>query len=149
MRTLTDIIPAREFTDISDEIPSSDQLEEPFLPTLPDGTTVVPGQRVYGKKTVAPEDWRTIHRSTPLGLSGQSSSTFGPPSSPPLTSSGPSPSSRPTASTAPRPEPIFEDDDDKGAVNDYGDGDGEDGSRDAPPVPHPHETESKLLKSST
>ena len=158
-KSLTDIIPAREFTDISDEIPSPDQLEEPFLPPLPDGTTIVPGQRVYGKKTVAPEDWRTIHRSTPLGLSGQSSSTYGPgldrapgfvaPSSPPLTNSGPSSASRPTTSTAPRPEGIFDDDDDNGAVNDYGDGDGEDGLRDAPPVPHPEETESKRLKSST
>ena len=54
------------------------------------------------------------------------------------------------ASTAPRPEPIFEgDDDDNGAVKDFGDGDGEDGLDDAPPVPHPDETESKCLKSST
>ena len=77
-KTLTDIIPEREFTDISDEIPTRDQLEEPLLPPLPDGTTVVPGQRVYGKKSVPPEDWRQIHRSTPLGLRGQSSSTYGP-----------------------------------------------------------------------
>ena len=155
-KNLTDIIPAREFTDISDEIPSPDQLEEPFLPPLPDGTTVVPGQRVHGKKTVAPEDWRTIHRSTPLGLSGQSSSTFGPgldrtpgfvaPSSPPLTNSGPSSASRPMPSTAPRPASVFGDDDND-AVNDYGEGDGDGGSRDAPPVPHPDETESKRLKS--
>ena len=153
-RSLTDIIPAREFTDISDEIPSPDQLEEPMLPPLPDGTTVVPGQRVYGKKTVAPEDWRTIHRSTPLGLRGQSSSTYGPgldrapgflaPSSPPMVNSGPSSSSRPTTTTAPRP--IELDDGEDVAVNDYGDGDGDNGSHDAPPVPHPDETAPKRPK---
>ena len=153
-KTLTDIIPEREFTDISDEIPTRDQLEEPLLPPLPDGTTVVPGQRVYGKKSVPPEDWRQIHRSTPLGLRGQSSSTYGPgldrapgflaPSSPPPQNSGPSSSSRPAAS-APRPGAAIDLDEDD-AVNDYGfDAD----ARDAPPVPHPDETEAKRLKATT
>ena len=44
---------------------------------------------------------------------------------------------------------MFDDDDEDGAVNDYGDGDGEGGSHDAPPVPHPDETASKRPKSST
>ena len=74
-KSLSDLLPRREFQDITDEVPSPDQLELPHLPSKPDDTTVIPARRAMVKRTLFEKDWKTIHRSTPLGLGGSSSST--------------------------------------------------------------------------
>ena len=68
MKSLSDLVPSREFVDITDEIPDPDEPELQILPPRPDSTTVVPTLRIWGKKNLGPSDWTTIHRSSPLGL---------------------------------------------------------------------------------
>ena len=68
MKTLSDLVPNREFVDITDEIPDENEPELPLLPPQPDDTTVIPAMRILGKKGLSQHDWKTIHRSAPLGL---------------------------------------------------------------------------------
>ena len=68
MKTLSDLVPNREFVDITDEIPDENEPELPLLPPQPDDTTVIPAMRIWGKKGLSQHDWKTIHRSAPLGL---------------------------------------------------------------------------------
>ena len=65
-KSLSDLLPRGEFQDITDEVPSPDQLELPHLPSKPDDTTVIPARRPMVKKTLFEKDWKTIHRLTPL-----------------------------------------------------------------------------------
>ena len=67
-RTLADMLPQKEFIDVTAEIPSPDELEIPDLPTAPDATTYAPIRRARGKQTLADADYRQVHRSSPLGL---------------------------------------------------------------------------------
>ena len=76
-KSLADLMPRREYEDITGEVPAAEETEAPHLPQQPDGSTVIPARRALQKKTFKPEDWKTIHRSTPLGLGGSSSSTSG------------------------------------------------------------------------
>ena len=50
MKTLSDLVPNREFVDITDEIPDENEAELPLLPQSPDDTTVIPAMRIWGKK---------------------------------------------------------------------------------------------------
>ena len=76
-KSLADLMPRREYEDITTEVPAENETEMPHLPSQPDGSTVIPARRAHSKTTFRPEDWKTIHRSTPLGLGGSSSSTSG------------------------------------------------------------------------
>lgn len=77
-KTLSDLMPAREFTDITHEVPDEDELEQQLLPPQPDPMVKVPVQRIQGKSTLQPSDWKTVHRSSPIGIGNQSSSVRGP-----------------------------------------------------------------------
>ena len=51
-KTLADVLPRREYTDITEEEPNEDEVEMPNLPPQPDATTTVnPSRRVTGKAT--------------------------------------------------------------------------------------------------
>ena len=70
-KTLADILPRREFEDITDQVPGPEDLELPDLPSAPNVTTYVPIRRARGKQTFGPEDWqewRGVHRSSPIGV---------------------------------------------------------------------------------
>eukprot|EP00434_Breviolum_minutum_P014147 symbB.v1.2.012474.t1/scaffold861.1/size176854/4 len=77
-KSLADLTPKREYEDITSEMPAEEETEMPHLPQQPDDSTMIPARRAHSKKTFKPEDWKTIHRSSPLGLGGSSSSTSGP-----------------------------------------------------------------------
>ena len=76
-KILSDLIPAREYVDITNEIPGEDELEVPDLPEQPDTTTVAPVRRVTGKQVLQPgnvkrvlknqSDPSTTHRTSPIG----------------------------------------------------------------------------------
>ena len=67
MKSLSGLVPSHEFVDVTDEIPGPDGPEFQPLPPQPAGSTVVvPNLRI----------WRTIHRSSPLGLGAPSSAPF-------------------------------------------------------------------------
>jgi hypothetical protein len=68
MKTLSDLVPAREFVDITDEVPDPDDPELQILPPKPDDSSVIPAMRIWGKKQLQYSDWKTVHRSSPLGL---------------------------------------------------------------------------------
>ena len=68
MKTLSDLVPEREFVNITDEVPDPDEPELQILPPKPDDTSVIPAMRIWGKKQLQSDDWKTVHRSTPLGL---------------------------------------------------------------------------------
>ena len=67
-KTLADILPKREFTDMVDQAPSPEELELPDLPPEPDDSTLIPIRRAHSKQTYGPQDFRRIHRSSPLGV---------------------------------------------------------------------------------
>ena len=67
-KTLADILPKREFTDLVDQAPSAEELELPDLPAEPDDSTLIPIRRAHSKQTYGPQDFRRIHRSSPLGV---------------------------------------------------------------------------------
>ena len=77
-KTLDDVIPRREYFDITDEVPGEDDVEQPLLPEHPDGSTLIPLRRAHSKKTFAPEDFRVIHRNAPIGQSSSISSSSRP-----------------------------------------------------------------------
>ena len=67
-KSLADILPKREFTDLLDELPKEDEIEVPNLPFSPDPSTYAPIRRATGKSTLQPSDYKLKHRSSPLGL---------------------------------------------------------------------------------
>eukprot|EP00435_Cladocopium_sp_Y103_P061089 s1238_g22.t1 len=148
MKSLSDLVPNREFVDITDEIPDPDEPELQILPPRPDSTAAVPTLRIWGKKHLGPADWTTIHRSSPLGLGipnpaplpglGSASDSRSPGLDLPASSSQPAGLDLP-AEAAPIP------------VNDYDAGDTsaykpESPVREPPLVPHPEEPEAKRLR---
>ena len=143
-RSLQDLVPQREYTDIMDEIPTPDQLELPYLPRAPDNTTVVPGTwRARGKVSPGDKAWVEMPRTSPLGLGIRAPTVtpFGLGGSA-SSSLGPGPGLLPEATVEPPAmdlEPSTED-----PVNDYSTGPA---ARDTPPaVPHPEEPDYKRLK---
>ena len=67
MKSLSDLVPAREYVDITDEVPDPDGPELQILLPKPDDTSVIPSMRIWGKSN--DKDWKTtVHRSRPLGL---------------------------------------------------------------------------------
>ena len=79
-RTLADMLPQKEFIDVTSEEPGPGEIEVPDLPEQPDRSTMVPIMRAHGKQTYGPEDLRPkygpvpyqkIHRSSPIGQDRQ------------------------------------------------------------------------------
>ena len=152
-KSLQDLIPQREFTDITDEVPGEDQLESPHLPLTPDKSTViVPISRARSKVTMADDAWRTVPRTAtlglgnqapavaPFGLGGSSSSSSRPGFMPEASGSseGTGLGFMPDATagdTALDLQPPAE------TVNDYGPA-----AREPPTVPHPDESDSKRMR---
>ena len=66
-KTLADVLPRREFTDITSEEPQDGELELPDLPPAPDGSTYAPIRRANEKKTLKATDYKVVHRSSPIG----------------------------------------------------------------------------------
>ena len=65
-RTLDDVLPRREYTDITEEEPNEDEVEMPDLPPRPDSTTTVnPSRRVTGKATPLSEPASSTAEPTP------------------------------------------------------------------------------------
>ena len=74
-KTLSDLIPRREYEDITSEEPADDEVEVPDLPLEPDSTTEVPIRRVSGKQPLQDTNKKARfspyvrgHRSSPIGL---------------------------------------------------------------------------------
>ena len=61
-KTLQDVLPRREYVDITSEVPGPEDRELPDLPPEPDGTTYAPIRRAIGKSTLRPEDYKKVHR---------------------------------------------------------------------------------------
>ena len=131
-KTLADILPKREFTDMVDQAPSAEDLELPDLPAEPDESTLIPIRRAHSKQTYGPQDFRRIHRSSPLGVrpDPQAPQHYDRPQ--PSAPSGSSPVDLPSGaqpgyyspSIAPASPPPFDDEDDgldkQLGINDYG-----------------------------
>ncbi|CAE7884762.1 unnamed protein product [Symbiodinium microadriaticum] len=58
-RSLADVLPKREYQDLTDQIPDIGEVEEPALPALPDPTTMATPTRRLVKKTALKEKSRT------------------------------------------------------------------------------------------
>ncbi|OLP86139.1 hypothetical protein AK812_SmicGene32791 [Symbiodinium microadriaticum] len=84
-RSLADVLPRREYQDITDQEPDHGEVELPALPEQPDPSTfAVPTRRVRGKKGVTPELPPTDPLATgPMPSEPASSSTTPPPHFPP------------------------------------------------------------------
>ncbi|CAE7308238.1 unnamed protein product [Symbiodinium microadriaticum] len=87
-RTLADILPAREYHDLTDQIPGEGECELPSLPQRPDSTTtMVPRRRAVRKTTFQPGDYvvpqavqdrlrhEEVDEDMPLNEPGQASTT--------------------------------------------------------------------------
>ena len=71
-RSLADVLPRREYSDLTDQIPTEDQIELPDLPTQPDNTTTVaPTRRLTGKQHVTFEDPPPRDGDTPVNARGE------------------------------------------------------------------------------
>ena len=77
-KTLEDLIPRREYQDITNEEPTDRDRELPDLPPEPNATTLAPIRRAVGKSTLQPSDYKVVkthlkpdykstHRSSPIG----------------------------------------------------------------------------------
>ena len=119
-KTLADVLPKREYMDLTDQAPREDENELPALPQAPDPTTMVVPRRRVVKKT-------TLKVSVDTGQSNSTGSSAGPPvqtergtSSTSLASGPPVRTEQGTSSTSlasgPSGPPIDED------VNDYSQG---------------------------
>ena len=54
-RSITDLLPRRDYTDLIDQVPGEDEVEMPDLPEAPDpSTALVPLTRAVGKQAVSP-----------------------------------------------------------------------------------------------
>ena len=133
-KSLADLLPRREFQDLTDQVPRENEVEEPDLPPLPDDTTVVvPTRRVVKKTTLKPTPSKA--RSATSSTRGKLESSSSPQASSqshPTTSSSPlaSSQSHPTTSSSPTmveaagprtPDTgeVTNDTEDGGEVNDY------------------------------
>ena len=70
-KTLQDVLPRREYVDITSKVPGPEDRELPDLPPEPDGATYAPIRRAIGKSTLWPEDYKKVHRSSPIGQEEQ------------------------------------------------------------------------------
>ena len=66
-KSLDDMIPKKEYTDLLDEEPGELDQELPDLPAAPDETTLAPIRRAVGKPTLKDSDYKVVHRSSPIG----------------------------------------------------------------------------------
>ena len=81
-KSLADVLPQREYLDITDQVPGEDERELPDLPDQPDESTAVPAavakkakkvfqkgvtfsdpalqprSKIVGKKSLTPDDWK-------------------------------------------------------------------------------------------
>ncbi|OLP94250.1 Copia protein [Symbiodinium microadriaticum] len=73
-RSLADVLPKREYQDLTDQIPDVTEVEEPPLPALPDPTTMTTPTRRLVKKTALKEKSRTTTPSQQT-IPGTSSTT--------------------------------------------------------------------------
>ena len=56
-KTFSDVLPKREYYDLTDQVPAPDETERPDLPLQPDATTLAPPtRRVHKKQTVTFQD---------------------------------------------------------------------------------------------
>ena len=74
-KSLADLLPNKEYQDIVSETPDDEQADLPFLPKQPDASTYAPIRRHRDKTTLSPEDYRLVHRSSPIGHSSASTSS--------------------------------------------------------------------------
>ncbi|CAE7462825.1 GIP [Symbiodinium sp. CCMP2592] len=75
-RTLADVLPRREYQDITDQEPDADEIEMPNLPEQPDAsTTAGPPRRVRGKQPAAAEPTTTTANEGPAATSSTSMPT--------------------------------------------------------------------------
>ena len=60
-RSIADILPARDYVDLTDQVPGEEECEEPDLPRQPDSSTTIfiPKRRVTGKNQLLPENAET------------------------------------------------------------------------------------------
>ena len=60
-RSIADILPARDYEDLTDQVPGEEESEEPDLPQQPDSSTTlfIPKRRVTGKNQLLPENAET------------------------------------------------------------------------------------------
>ena len=60
-RSIADILPARDYEDLTDQVPGEEESEEPDLPQQPDSPTTrfIPRTRVTGKSPLLPENAET------------------------------------------------------------------------------------------
>ena len=121
-KTLADVVPKREYTDIVDEVPDETELELPDLPEAPNSSTYVPVRRAKFKQTFGPDDFvpaHRVHRSSPIGIGASSSSApvkhFVPPSPSGLVDDGDDYEPETPVADPSRPGPGADDE----VVNDY------------------------------
>ena len=117
-RSLADLLPHREYQDLTDQVPDAEEVEEPDLPPEPDSTTTtIPTRRVTRKTTMRPSALPSVTESDELGTtstkrpapmsSATPSSTAGDPNS--TTTTAPSPlATIPSSSTTAPGEPVNE-----------------------------------------
>ena len=125
------VLPRREYVDITSEVPGPEDRELPDLPPEPDGTTYAPIRRAIGKSALRPEDYKKVHRSSPIGQEAQK------PPRPPKYLPDPVPLPEGANSSSSRtPPPKVSDDEyyptsaeEEGPVNEY-----EDKKQTAPPL---------------
>ena len=109
-KSLSDVLPKREYFDLADHAPAEDEVETPDLPRQPDASTMAPPTRRVSRKTrFAPEG--TTETTTPTEPGPSSSSS---PTTTAVQDEGPSHSS----DTAPNPAMVRQSEED---VNDYDD----------------------------
>ena len=66
---LTDMIPKRNYTDVTGEVPQAGDVEGPHLPPLPDGSTILPRYRVRRKAPVGFDGRPQVQPGLPSGPS--------------------------------------------------------------------------------
>ncbi|OLQ06342.1 hypothetical protein AK812_SmicGene10384 [Symbiodinium microadriaticum] len=109
-KSLSDVLPKREYFDLADHAPAEDEVETPDLPRQPDASTMAPPTRRVSRKTrFAPEG--ATETAAPTEPDPSSSSS---PTTTAVQDAAPSPSS----STAPNPALVRQSEED---VNDYDD----------------------------
>ena len=105
-RSLADVLPQREYQDLTDQVPEEDEVEVPDLPPMPDSsTTVVPTRRLVRKTALKPpkEDKTRVKQEMTSEPSSTSAATSfsGPPHNDGQMSSEPSSTSAATSFSGP------------------------------------------------
>ncbi|CAE7227902.1 GIP [Symbiodinium sp. CCMP2456] len=95
-KSLADLLPKREYYDLTDQVPHPDEVEQPDLPRQPDSSTLAPPTRRVSRKTTVTlrDDASEASRATP------STSSANPTGSSPSASSANPTGSSPSASSA-------------------------------------------------